>query len=100
MFLGYSTNSIYIAYCVYNIRTQTVMESTNIFVDDHSDLSEFSKEESINSFTDAAVVESVLGKQVKERIVFIATEIESRQGSGRKSVATETDSQFIITDKK
>ena len=37
VFLGYSNNSI--AYRVYNMRTQTIMESANVVVDDHSDFS-------------------------------------------------------------
>ena len=60
VFLGYSNNNR--AYRVYNMRTQIVMKSANIIVDDHSDFSEFSKEESINSFTDEVVVESIFSK--------------------------------------
>ena len=47
VFLGYSMNSK--AYHVYNMRTQTIMESVNVVVDDANDLSDFSKEENISS---------------------------------------------------
>ena len=42
VFIGYSMNSK--ACCVYNTRTQTIMESVNVVVDDTNDLSEFLKE--------------------------------------------------------
>ena len=42
LFHGYSNNSR--AYRVYNMRTQTIIESTNVVVDDFNDFSEFSKE--------------------------------------------------------
>ena len=45
VFLGYSMNSK--AYCIYNMRTQTIIESINI--DDANDFSEFSKAENISS---------------------------------------------------
>ena len=86
MFLGYSNNSR--AYRVYNIRTQTIMESTNIVVDDHIDFSEFSKKEAINSFTDETVVESILHKEVEALIVSVATTIGCRQSSDKKLVTT------------
>jgi len=50
VFLGYATNSR--AYRVYNMRTQTIMESSNVVVDDMKDYSEFSKEKSIVSLTE------------------------------------------------
>lgn len=50
VFLGYSNNSR--AYRVYNMRTETFMESSNVVVDDHKDFSEFSKEIEIMSFVD------------------------------------------------
>ncbi|XP_062080702.1 uncharacterized protein LOC133785489 [Humulus lupulus] len=43
VFIGYSINSR--AYRVYNMRTQTVMKSANVVVDDLKDFSEFSTEE-------------------------------------------------------
>ena len=52
VFLGYSINSK--AYRIYNIRTQTIMESVNVAVDDTNDLYEFSKEELISSLIDDA----------------------------------------------
>ena len=50
VFIGYSTNSR--AYRVYNMRTQTVMESANVVIDDARDFSEFSTEEEIERFID------------------------------------------------
>ena len=47
VFLSYSMNSK--AYRVYNMRTQSIVESINIVIDDTNDLSEFSKEEVISS---------------------------------------------------
>ena len=47
VFLGYSNNSK--AYCIFNMRTQTIIESTNIVIDDYCDFSEFSKEYVISS---------------------------------------------------
>ena len=81
------------------MRTQTVMEFANIIVDDHNDFSKFSKEEAINSFTNKVVGQSILDKQVEELIVFVITETGSRQSTGRKSIATETNNQFVVTDK-
>ena len=76
VFLGYSNNSR--AYRGDNMRTQTVMDSANIVVDDHNYFSEFSIEEAINSYTDKAVGEFVLDKQVEEPAVFVATETGSK----------------------
>ena len=42
VFLGYSINNR--AYHVYNMRTQTVMESANVVMDDHNDFSKIFKE--------------------------------------------------------
>ena len=50
MFLGYSMNSK--AYRIYNMRTQTIIESVNVVVDDTNDLFEFSKEQLIFSLID------------------------------------------------
>ena len=47
VFLDYSTNSK--AYHVFNMRTQTIMESINVVIDNSCDFSEFSKEETIFS---------------------------------------------------
>ena len=52
VFLGYSINSR--AYRVYNMRTQTVMESANVVVDDFKDFSEYSTEEPISSLFEAS----------------------------------------------
>ena len=52
VFLGYSNNSK--AYRVYNMRTQTVMESINVVVDNFYDFSEFSKEYTISSLIEEA----------------------------------------------
>ena len=41
IFLGYSNNSK--TYHVFNMRTQTIMESTNVVIDGSCDFSEFSK---------------------------------------------------------
>ena len=46
VFLGYSMNNK--AYRVYNMRTQTIIESVNVVVDDANDFF-FSKEENISS---------------------------------------------------
>ena len=74
------------------MRTQTIMESTNVLVDDHSDFSEFSKEEAMNKFVDEAVVEYVLDKELEEPVISIAIKNGSRQSSCRKFVATKTNS--------
>jgi len=50
IFLGYSMNSR--AYRVYNMRSRSIMESSNVVFDDYKDLSEFSREEQITSFAD------------------------------------------------
>ena len=97
VFLGYSNNGR--AYRVYNIRTQTVIEYANVVVDYHSDFYKFSKEEVINSFTDETVVDYVLDKQVEKPVVSIVTKTRSRQNTGRKFVAIETNNQSIMTDK-
>ena len=47
VFLGYSINSK--AYCVYNMRTQTIMESMNVIVDGANDFFEYSKERNISN---------------------------------------------------
>ena len=47
VFLCYSINSK--VYRVYNMRTQTIMESVNVIGDDTNDLSKFLKEELISS---------------------------------------------------
>ena len=60
MFLSYSNNRR--AYHIYNMSTQTVMESANVVMDDHSDFFEFSKEDLINSFTDEVVIKYAHGK--------------------------------------
>ena len=57
VFLGYSKNSK--AYRVYNMRTQTVMESINVVVDDVRDFSEFSTEEEIDRFIDESNEQSI-----------------------------------------
>ena len=77
VFLGHSNYSR--SYRVYNLRTQTLLESTNIIVDDHIDFSEFSKEETINIFIDEAVIESILDKLVEEPAVSVVIETGSRQ---------------------
>ena len=41
VFLGYSNNSK--TYCVYNMRTQTIMESANIVIDDSCDFLNFQR---------------------------------------------------------
>ena len=53
VFLGYSNNNR--AYRVYNIRTQTIMESANVVVDDFNDSSTFSKEKKITIFSNENV---------------------------------------------
>ncbi|XP_062103267.1 uncharacterized protein LOC133814302 [Humulus lupulus] len=50
IFLGYSINSK--AYRVYNMITQTVMESSNVVIDDLKDFSEYSSEEEIDRLID------------------------------------------------
>ena len=52
VFLGYSMNNK--AYRVFNMRTQTIIESINVVVDDANDFSEFSKEELISDLIDEA----------------------------------------------
>ena len=64
VFLGYSLNSK--AYQVYNMRTQTIMKSSNVVVDDTNDLSEFSKEESISSLMES-IGDEVLSKGQKHQ---------------------------------
>ena len=52
VFIGYSNSSK--AYRVYNMRTQTVMESVNIVVDDFCDFSKFFKEDAISNIIEEA----------------------------------------------
>ena len=56
VFLGYFNNSR--TYHVYDMRTQTIMKSANIVVDNFNAFFKYSREEVINSFTDEAIVES------------------------------------------
>ena len=49
IFLGYSLNSR--AYRVYNLHTQTIMESINVVIDDFNDVSNESKEDEIDILT-------------------------------------------------
>ena len=50
VFLGYSNNGR--AYHVYNMRTLTNMEFSNVVVDDFNDFADFSKKEEICNFND------------------------------------------------
>ena len=58
VFLGYSTNSK--AYRVYNMRTQTIMESANVVINGSYDFSVFSKEENISSLIEETGAEIAL----------------------------------------
>ncbi|KAL2532297.1 Retrovirus-related pol polyprotein from transposon tnt 1-94 [Abeliophyllum distichum] len=49
VFLGYSKNSR--AYRVYNMRTQNIIESINVVVDDTNDFAEYSQEQVIQTLT-------------------------------------------------
>ena len=66
VFLGYSTNSK--AYRVYNMRSQTVMESINVVIDDVRDFSEFSTEEEIDRFIDESN-EKIVGQPIHDHTV-------------------------------
>lgn len=50
IFLGYSDNSQ--AYRVFNIKTQTIMESANVVVDDFNDFVDFVHEEEVINIID------------------------------------------------
>ena len=78
VFLGYSTNSK--TYRVYNMITQTIMESIIVVINDSCDFSEFSKEETISS-----LIEEVGDETATNQLVATPSKI----GSGpSKSVAT------------
>ena len=47
VFLGYSTNSC--AYRIYNLKTEIIMESINVLIDDYKDFVGISKEDEIVS---------------------------------------------------
>ena len=80
VFLGYSNNSK--AYRVYNMRTQTIMKSANIVIDDSYDFSKFSNEENISSLIEETSDETTTNQAV-------AT--PSKTGSSpNKSIATTT----------
>ena len=80
VFLGYSTNSK--AYRIYNMRTQTIMESVNVVIDDSCDFSEFSNEENISG-----LIEEIGDEIATDQSVVTP----SKTGSGpNKSVATAT----------
>ena len=55
VFLGFSTNSQ--ACRVYNMRTQTIMESANVTFDDFKNFAEYFKESKILNFTEEAEVQ-------------------------------------------
>ena len=66
VFLGYSNNSR--AYRVYNMRTQTVMESANVVFDDTKDFSEFSTEKEIEEFIDKTLMSTPTPVVVADRL--------------------------------
>ena len=81
-----------IVYCVYNMRTQTIMESMNVVVDDANDLSYFSKEENISSLIEESGNEVGLSQpaETPRKVDFgpsdsvpIATEIDQTESSKR-----------------
>ena len=88
---GYSNTSK--AYRVYNMRSQTVMETINIVVENFCDFSKFSKEDAISSLIDEAGVEVARDQSV-------ATPSNTKTGPS-ESVATtnkpETDSIKQVT---
>lgn len=64
VFLGYSINNRVCG--VYNMRTQTVMESINVVFDDTKDFSEFSTEKEIEDFIDKAPVSTPTSVLMKD----------------------------------
>ncbi|KAL2512186.1 Gag-pol polyprotein [Abeliophyllum distichum] len=67
VFLGYSKNSR--AYRVYNMRTQNIIESINVVVDDTNDFVEYSYEQVIQTLTEKSEATSEhqnVGKDIDE----------------------------------
>ena len=93
VFLGYSTNSK--AYRVFNMRTQTIMKSTNVVIDDSCDFSKFSKEETISS-----LIEEVGGETAMDQPVATPNKIGSSPNKFVATAATpETNTVKPITRK-
>ena len=84
--IGYSMNNK--AYCVYIMRTQTIM-SVNVVVDDANDFSEFSKKENIYSLVEESGDEVGL-TQLSDRSRKIESSPCDTIATG-DPVATETD---------
>ena len=60
VFVAYSMNSK--DYRVYNLRTQTIMESVNIVVDVANDFLNFSKDENISNLIEESGDEAILSQ--------------------------------------
>lgn len=71
--MGYSNNSK--AFRVYKMRILTIMESTNVVVNDVNDFTEFSKEEEIHSLIVEG--EQVSGDKIQVTTYSSATTLES-----------------------
>ncbi|XP_062100907.1 uncharacterized protein LOC133806836 [Humulus lupulus] len=97
VFLGYLNNSK--AYRVYNMRTQYVMESADVVVDDLKDFSKYSCEEEIDRFLDAQhqteKTNSTEGHCVATTSENVLTETESVATTSRQS---EKETPIIISD--
>ena len=94
VFLCCSTNNK--AYHIFNMRTQTIIESTNIVIDDSCDFSEFSKDNTISSLIEEIRNETATDQHVatpiktssrpsKSVAIAVMPEIETV-----KPIATET----------
>ncbi|XP_062104142.1 uncharacterized protein LOC133815302 [Humulus lupulus] len=95
VFLGYYINSM--AYRVYNMRTQTIIESANVVVDDGKDFSEFLTEDEIDKFIEESPDQSNVQNDVSE-IPSDATKTKTESSS---STFEQTETQMpkkTITD--
>ena len=99
VFLGYSNNSR--AYRVYNMRTQTTMESANVVVDDFSDFVEYSKEDEIQNLMEDTDSDKNVTTQPE-----VATQSEGTIGSDNHvstsksnvTISSEQTSDELIVD--